>query len=83
MLEAAKKRVRMLVEDLPRFPSLLISAEHIVPQGRFAEAQAEFLQPKPAEVEKLVQVIAAWLTTPKPHHCLSVLSGDIWHVCKA
>jgi hypothetical protein len=56
MLEAAKKRARLLTEDLPTFPSLLISANSIVPQGRFAEAQAEFLQPDPGQVAKLVQV---------------------------
>ena len=56
MLEAAKKRVRMLTEDLPRFPSLLISADEIVPQGRFAEAQAEFLEPDSQQVDRLVEV---------------------------
>lgn len=56
MLEAAKKRARLLTEDLPTFPSLLISAYSIVPQGRFAEAQAEFLLPDPTQVARLVQV---------------------------
>jgi quinolinate synthase len=56
MLEAAKKRTRLLTEELPTFPSLLISADRIVPQGRFAEAQAEFLQPDPSQVAQLVQV---------------------------
>lgn len=56
MLEAAKKRVRMLTEQLPKFPSLLISADDVIPQGRFAEAQAEFLEPNAAEVDQLVQV---------------------------
>ena len=56
MLEAAKKRVRLLTEDLPRFPSLLISADEVVPQGRFAEAQAEFLEPDHEQVDQLVDV---------------------------
>lgn len=56
MLEAAKKRVRLLTEDLPKFPSLLISADEIIPQGRFAEAQAEFLQPDSSRVDQLVEV---------------------------
>ncbi len=56
MLEAAKKRVRLLTEGLPKFPSLLISADEVVPQGRFAEAQAEFLEPKQQQVDQLVEV---------------------------
>ena len=55
MLEAVKKRVRMLTEQLPRFPSLLITADDVVPQGRFAEAQAEFLQPDLGRVDALVK----------------------------
>ena len=55
MLEAVKKRVRMLTEQLPRFPSLLISADAVIPQGRFAEAQAEFLQPDLRRVDALVK----------------------------
>lgn len=39
MLEAMKKRAKMLTADLPRFPSLLITAEDLVPQGAFAQAQ--------------------------------------------
>ena len=59
MLEAAKKRVRLLTEELPKFPSLLISADEVVPQGRFAEAQAEFLEPDQQQVDKLVDVSPA------------------------
>jgi quinolinate synthase len=57
MLELMKRRARMLVEDLPRFPSLLIKADDLVPQGLFAEAQAQYLQPQPQQVEKLVKVL--------------------------
>lgn len=56
MLEAAKKRVRLLTEELPKFPSLLISADEVVPQGRFAEAQAEYLEPNQQQVDQLVEV---------------------------
>lgn len=35
-----KKRARMLAGDLPRFPSLLITADGTSAQGAFAEAQA-------------------------------------------
>jgi len=58
MLEAMKRRARMLVDDLPRFPSLLITADDLVPQGPFAEAQAQYLQPQPQQVEKLAKVLA-------------------------
>lgn len=40
MLEAMKKRARQLAGDLPRFPSLLITADGTSAQGTFAEAQA-------------------------------------------
>ena len=59
MLEAVRKRTRMLTEDLPRFPSLLISADDVEPQGRFAEAQAEYLQPDAVQVDALVKVCVA------------------------
>lgn len=35
------------------FPSLLIRPDSIAPQGDFAEAQAAFLEPDPAEVKRL------------------------------
>ena len=56
MLEAIKRQVRSLTDDLPAFPSLLISADEIMPQGRFAEAQAEFLSPNQQQVDDLVKV---------------------------
>lgn len=34
-----KKRARLLAGDLPRFPSLLITADGTAAQGAFAEAQ--------------------------------------------
>jgi quinolinate synthase len=37
------------------FPSLTVRADALVPQGSFAEAQAEYLHPDPDEVEALVQ----------------------------
>ena len=39
MLESMKRRSQALVGDLPRFPSLLITAEGTSAQGAFAEAQ--------------------------------------------
>lgn len=34
-----KKRARLLAGDLPRFPSLLVTADGTAAQGAFAEAQ--------------------------------------------
>lgn len=57
MLETVVKLVRLLVADLPRFPSLLLTAESIAAQGPFAEAQARYLQPQPAQVDRLAQLL--------------------------
>jgi len=58
MLESAKKRAGLLVPGYagPRFPSLVVSADDITAQGPFAEAQAQYLQPDQALVDKLVAV---------------------------
>ncbi len=57
MLEAMRKRARALSGSvLPVFPTLRISAADITPQGAFAEAQAQFLQPDPKQVDALVKV---------------------------
>ncbi|KAL4457736.1 hypothetical protein ABPG75_012601 [Micractinium tetrahymenae] len=59
MLEAMKKRARMLAGDLPRFPSLLITADGTSAQGAFAEAQNKFLQPDQGVVDTLVAQLQA------------------------
>lgn len=41
------------------FPSLLIRRDALVPQGAFAEAQAEFLQPDPDVVTRLRELLEA------------------------
>lgn len=56
MLETMRKRTVMLTEQLPRFPSLSITASEITPQGSFAEAQAQYLAPDADEVDALVKV---------------------------
>jgi hypothetical protein len=50
MLDTIKRRTRALVKDLPRFPSLRITAGELTPQGTFAEAQAQYLQPDQQQV---------------------------------
>lgn len=57
MLEAMRKRARALSGAfLPTFPSLLVTADDIVPQGEFAVAQAQYLEPDPSQVDALVKV---------------------------
>ena len=56
LLQAMRKRARLLAHQPPTFPSLVISAHDAVPQGAFAEAQAGFLQPDSSSVNRLVQV---------------------------
>ena len=58
LLETARKRVLLLAESPPRFPSLVISADRLEPQGDFAKAQAQYLKPNAAQVERLVKVSA-------------------------
>lgn len=58
MLEAMKRRARLLTADLPRFPSLLITADALAPQGAFAEAQARYLRPDGAVVDALARVLS-------------------------
>jgi quinolinate synthase len=41
------------------FPSLLISASGLTPQGAFAEAQATFLRPDPGVIDDLVAALSA------------------------
>lgn len=59
MLESMKKRARLLAGDLPRFPSLLITADGTAAQGAFAEAQNKFLQPDAKMVDALVAQLQA------------------------
>jgi quinolinate synthase len=58
MLETMRRRTRMLLRQLPRFPSLLVTADSLTPQGAFAEAQAQYLEPDPAQVDRLVRVLS-------------------------
>jgi len=57
MLEAMKRRARMLTAELPRFPSLLITADALEPQGAFAEAQAQFLSPDGGMVDRVASTL--------------------------
>lgn len=59
MLEAVRRQTRMLIGNLPAFPSLIIDADGISAQGDFAKAQAEYLQPDVAQVAELVEVLSS------------------------
>lgn len=78
LLQAMRKRARQLVHQPPSFPSLVISAHDAVPQGAFAAAQAQYLQPDPATVQGLVQVgsllFCQWCTAAGGSSC--------WQNCK-
>ena len=53
MLETMRRRTRALAPGgrlLPLFPSLLVTADRLVPQGAFAEAQAQYLAPEQKQV---------------------------------
>jgi quinolinate synthase len=56
MLETVKKQTRLLMADAkaPPFPSLIVTADAIIAQGSYAEAQSKFLEPDAAAVDALV-----------------------------
>ncbi|KAG1664375.1 hypothetical protein FOA52_004708 [Chlamydomonas sp. UWO 241] len=58
MLQSMKKRARALAGQLPRFPSLLVTADSLQPQGPFAVTQAQYLSPDPAQVDRLVSLLS-------------------------
>ena len=59
MLEALRKRARLAAgAPAAAFPSLVVRADGVEPRGAFAEAQAAFLEPDQAQVDKLVKVFS-------------------------
>lgn len=59
LMEAIQRRTRKLVQELPQFPSLVISADAVEPQGMFAEVQAQYLTPDPQQVQQLVELLSS------------------------
>ena len=45
LVETLKRKTRMALKEFPKFPSLLITSSGLIPQGAFAEAQSQFLEP--------------------------------------
>jgi quinolinate synthase len=65
------------------FPSLLIRADELVPQGAFAEAQADYLAPDPAITARLGKLLEAQRCGVVAHFYMDpelqgVLSGCDW-----
>ena len=88
MLSTLQKRARALSGNLPRFPSLLITADGLEPQGAYAEAQARFLRPQPEQVarrgrslhDKRIGVVAHFYMDPEVQGVLSTVAEDWPHV---
>lgn len=85
MLEAMRKRARALSGAfLPAFPSLRVTANDVTPQGAFAIAQAQFLEPEPAQVDALVKVCilwASWLFPAVIWASVRSCGGPLWSRC--
>lgn len=57
MFSTLKKRSNALAGILPKFPSLMITKDSVIPQGAFAEAQAQYLKPDAATVDRLATAL--------------------------
>lgn len=57
MLEAMKRRAGALIKEFPLFPSIVITANSLQPQGTFAEVQAQYLSPDQEQVQQLADVL--------------------------
>lgn len=85
MFNTLKKRSNALEGNLPQFPSLVIRRNALEPQGSFAEAQAQFLQPDMATVSRLastfrqkkIGVVAHFYMDPEVQGVLSS-AADSW-----
>ncbi|KAF6252272.1 hypothetical protein COO60DRAFT_1287195 [Scenedesmus sp. NREL 46B-D3] len=88
LLASILRRTRVLTTQLPRFPSLLISSDSLQPQGAFAEAQAQFLQPDAQQVKQLagllrdkgIGVVAHFYMDPQVQGVLSAAAEQWPHI---
>lgn len=91
LLEALKRRTRRLMQDLPQFPSLVITAGGVEAQGLFAEAQAQYLQPDSQQVTQLadllqskqIGVVAHFYMDPQVRHRHPHEREEDWLCCVA
>lgn len=55
--QTMRKRVLAATEDLPKFPSLLITRDALVPMGSYAEAQSQYLDPPASDVASMAELL--------------------------
>jgi quinolinate synthase len=67
----------------PAFPSLLISADSLVPQGSFAENQAQFLNPDRRTVDELRRILVEQNTGIVAHFYMDVELQGILTACQS
>jgi quinolinate synthase len=70
VLQTIYKRTRALLGELPRFPSLMITADSLQPQGAFAEAQAQYLEP---DMKQVIELTFQRMATMRACHILQML----------
>eukprot|EP00878_Enallax_costatus_P017140 GHUV01017996.1.p1 GENE.GHUV01017996.1~~GHUV01017996.1.p1 ORF type:complete len:608 (+),score=183.54 GHUV01017996.1:527-2350(+) len=88
LFETIKRRTRLLVSQLPRFPSLVISRDSVQAEGVFAEVQAQYLQPDQQQVqqlgsllkEKKIGVVAHFYMDPQVQGVLSAAAESWPHI---
>lgn len=88
MFSTLKKRANAFAGNLPQFPSLVIRRNSLEPQGSFAEAQAQFLQPDPDTVSRLstvlrqksIGVVAHFYMDPEVQGVLSSAAANWPHI---
>mmetsp|Transcript_13988 Transcript_13988/g.16913 ORF Transcript_13988/g.16913 Transcript_13988/m.16913 type:complete len:705 (+) Transcript_13988:278-2392(+) len=92
ILETMKKKARRCASDYSvleePFPSLSITADELVPQGAFAEAQATYLKPDAGMVarltkvlkEKSIGVVAHFYMGPEVQGVLSAAAEEWPHI---
>jgi quinolinate synthase len=88
MFNTLKKRANALEGKLPQFPSLVIRRSSLEPQGKFAEAQAQFLQPDATSVARLaaafrqknIGIVAHFYMDPEVQGVLSSAAESWPHI---
>ncbi|QDZ26067.1 quinolinate synthase [Chloropicon primus] len=90
IFDSMRKRVHQLVSggiDEP-FPSLVITKEDLIPQGKYAESQATYLKPDQSKVDDLVRslketkcgVVAHFYMDPEVQGVLAAAQKDWPHI---
>eukprot|EP00878_Enallax_costatus_P014265 GHUV01014921.1.p1 GENE.GHUV01014921.1~~GHUV01014921.1.p1 ORF type:complete len:256 (+),score=54.72 GHUV01014921.1:168-935(+) len=77
LFETIKRRTRLLVSQLPRFPSLVISRDSVQAEGVFAEVQAQYLQPDQQQVQQLGSLLKEKKIGVVAHFYMDPQVGDL------